>query len=99
MLQNSLRAPAQNRARCERAFFRSMLAMCLGNLPKDCLQATESKKPRYFLNSRVSNVYLGWLMGHHLPTSNRGLARLPIGCNTVMCDSKCIKNGAFVLHL
>ena len=34
-----------------------------GKLPTDCLQATEKKKPRYQIDSGVSFVYLGWLMG------------------------------------
>lgn len=50
-------------------------------------------KKRYSHACCSAFIYLGWLMGHHLPTSNRGLARLPRGCNTVMCDSQCIKNG------
>ena len=32
-------------------------------LPTDHLQTVKNKKPRYFLNSRVSLLYLGWLMG------------------------------------
>ena len=34
-----------------------------GNLPTDCLQATEKEKPHYQIDSGVSFVYLGWLMG------------------------------------
>ena len=34
-----------------------------GKLPTDCLHATEKKKPRYQIDSGVSFVYLGWLMG------------------------------------
>ncbi len=44
-------------------FFCLVLGLHSGNLPTDCLQATENKKPRYLLNSRVFLLYLGWLMG------------------------------------
>ena len=39
------------------------LGLHSGKLPTDCLQATEKKKPHYQIDSGVSFVYLGWLMG------------------------------------
>ncbi|MBS0389530.1 MAG: hypothetical protein JSR23_00005, partial [Proteobacteria bacterium] len=35
------------------------------------LHLTEKKKPRYYLDSRVSFVYLGWLMGLTSHSRNR----------------------------
>ena len=42
-------------------------AACWRSIPEIVLHPplhrTENKKPRYFLDSRVSLLYLGWLMG------------------------------------
>ena len=35
----------------------------LNKLPTDCLQATLKKKAHYQIDSGLSSVYMGWLMG------------------------------------
>ncbi len=48
-------------------FFVAGVWLVLGSIPEIVLHPplhrTENKKPRYLLNSRVSLLYLGWLMG------------------------------------
>jgi hypothetical protein len=66
-----------------------LLALHLGKLPTDCLQGPQREKPGYQLDSAVSFVYLGWLMGLEPTTTgitihahNPMLARvcaLPVG--------------------
>lgn len=61
------------------------LVLHLANLPTDCLQATENKKPRYLLNSGVSFVYLGWLMG--LEPTTTGITILTLCYLAVLIDA------------